>query len=267
MKRHNEGTPFPTFRKWYGDEIITPNNGVPGPQGVTGPPGPQGPQGAPGLPGANGVDGLDGTNGIDGVTGPPGPQGPQGAPGLPGANGVDGLDGTNGIDGVTGPQGPQGAPGLPGTTTPISRLYTGFEVNSQPISLVQNVWSIFNSSGLTTYRVSSDWAVSNTQFRLTYSGVSPKWFLVLANCNIISSGGNTNRTIEFQWRKNNIGYGVVKQAYMNASDTIILSGSGYIYISSGDYLEPWFRNIENGDDVIISNCSFILEESPETRYN
>lgn len=180
---------------------------------------------------------------------------------------------TRGREGPVGPEGPvgqQGSVGPEGPTRPIvtiSRLFVGYS-DTQITPLTQNIWTIFtNPTTLITYRTSGDWSTSTSNLRFTFTGITGKWFLILVNCNIVCDSQGANRTVEFAWRKNGTEYGHIRSAYMNSADSIIISGSGYGFLAPGDYFEPWFRNTENSDDVKITNCSFIFEESPDTRYS
>lgn len=194
-----------------------------------------------------------------------GPTGDTGATGDTGPTGETGDIGPTGDTGPTGPAGPM---------VPISRLYVGYGANTNKTDLaIVNNWYIFAypSTGLQTYRTSADWTVSPSAIRFTYTGATPKWFMLLANCNILkTASNNTYRSVEFVWKQNGVNVGPTRRTFMSQEDGQIISGSGYVYLAPNDYIEPFFRVIEtptqSTEDVILSNCTFLFEESPDSRY-
>lgn len=150
----------------------------------------------------------------------------------------------------------------------MSRLYCGYDNNVTNLGLTQNIWQrfVYPSTGYTTYR-NNDFSIDGSLSKFTYTGESQKWFKVDAVCNIYKiGGGSVNRNIEVQWRLNGNPVGSVRGSYMHDQDSQIISGGGELLLSNGDYLEPFIRNIENSDDCLLKNCSFIVKEDPEYAF-
>ena len=151
--------------------------------------------------------------------------------------------------------------------TQLSRLYCGYNANTTVLGLTLNTWTRFSypSVGYTTFR-NKDWTIDPTLSRFTYTGAAQKWFRVDAVCNIYKVVGGPNRNIEFQWYLNGVGVGPIRGAYMHDADSQIISGNGELLLSKDDYLEPYCRNIENGDDCVFKNCSFLIKEDPDYSF-
>ena len=141
---------------------------------------------------------------------------------------------------------------------PYSRLYCGYSANTTNGLGTQNQWERFPypSSGYTVYR-NQDFTVDNALSKFTYVGSTPRWFDISATCNVVKGSGAVNqaRTLKVQWRMNGNPIGSEREFQMN-TDSSIIAGNGQVYLSNGDYLEPWFINIENNDQARLSNCSF-----------
>lgn len=154
------------------------------------------------------------------------------------------------------------------TVRQISRLYCSYSDNVTVLPLTQNTWTEFGypSTGITVHRA-HDWTVEPDMTRFTYTGATQKWFNLTAVCNILKANGNNiSRTVQFQWCKNGLPLGAIRQSHMNTDDAQIVSGTGQLLLSQGDYIEPCIRNIENSDDMLIWNCSFDIKEDPEYAY-
>lgn len=150
---------------------------------------------------------------------------------------------------------------------PYSRLYCGYSDNLTEGLGVTDQWFTFPypSTGYETYR-NSDWTVDPLISRFTYVGSTPRWFDISATCNITkSTGANATRTILFQWRLNDVPIGAERKSEMNR-DSEIISGSGQVYLSPGQYIEPWFKNIDNTDKAILTNCNFNFVEQPDSVF-
>ena len=151
----------------------------------------------------------------------------------------------------------------------LSRLHTGYQLNTNITALTQNVWSqfAFPSGGFITsgnspdMRPSVDFVISPTETAFTYTGATPKWFTVSVVCNVFSDGGN-DRSIQVQWRRNGVPIGFIRESYMRSSDALIITGTGDILLSTNDTLSPWIQNIENNDGARIATCSFNFIEDP-----
>ena len=150
---------------------------------------------------------------------------------------------------------------------PYSRLYCGYSENTNDGLGVAGQWYLFSypSGGIVQYR-NQDFTVDPTMTRFTYNGSTARWFDVLATCNIIkTSGANASRIVQFQWRLNGNPIGSVRSSLMNR-DMEIIAGSGQLFLSPGDYIEPWYRNTENTDKAVLSNCSFTITEQPDSVF-
>lgn len=146
---------------------------------------------------------------------------------------------------------------------PRGRLYISYTGSTSETSALQNVWETFPfpSTSITNYRDSGDISVSDSSgLTFTYSGHSA-WYDVTAVCNVYKgTGGNVNRNLEFQWELNGSPIGSVRGVYMNNQDSIILTGTGQLYLNDGDVIKPKIRNIENDDKINIKSCDFIFKE-------
>lgn len=151
--------------------------------------------------------------------------------------------------------------------TKFSRLYCSYNDNTNVLGLTQNIWSRFSypSTSYTSYR-SNDFNIDSNLTKFTYAGVKTKWFRLDVVCNIYKVGNITARNVEVQWRLNGIAIGPIRGATMNSDDSMIITGSGEVVLSAGDYIEPYIRNIENNDDCILKNCSFIIKEDPDYSF-
>jgi len=151
----------------------------------------------------------------------------------------------------------------------LSRLYCGYENNTAETTAAQDEWSAFPypSSGYTTWRV-HEFTVDPSTSAFTYTGASPAWFKLSATCNIYKgSGGGASRNVEFQWRLNGVPAGPIRGAHMNGADSNIVSGGGQLYLSPGDVVSPYIRNIENGDKILLKNCQFDIVEEPRSTWH
>lgn len=153
------------------------------------------------------------------------------------------------------------------TISKISRLYVAYGASTSETTAAQNVWERFpypSGGTITTYRNSGDFTVHPSINRYTYTGASPKWFNVFATCNTLkATGANQSRTLEYQWYLNGVPVGISRRGHMNNEDASIVTGTGEIYLNQNDYLEPYIRNTENGDKIMVSNCTLVIQESPE----
>lgn len=143
-----------------------------------------------------------------------------------------------------------------------TRIYCGYDGNTNETTTLQNVWSIFPfpSTGFTTWRTAGPVTISGSSTTFTWND-KPSWVEVIATCNIKKgSGGNTNRNVEFVWYQNGSPAGPIRGTYMNNQDCQIISGHGYLYLNTGDTIEPWIRNVENDDKILLTNCTFILSQ-------
>jgi len=149
--------------------------------------------------------------------------------------------------------------------TSRARLYCGYDENVNETVSNVGIWERFpfSSTGITKYRdqgLINKVEVSESMTRFTWNG-DPTWFKVEASCNVYkATGGEANRNIEMVWYKNGVKYGVIWGSHMNSSDSMIVSGSGMMYLETGDFVEPWIRNIENSDKILLKNCTFIFWE-------
>lgn len=147
-----------------------------------------------------------------------------------------------------------------------ARLYCGYEDNVNESTTLVNEWGRFPypSTGLTVIRSEGPHpiVIDPDMTRFTWTGDNGCYFRVEAVCNVYKgSGGNANRNIEFCWYKNSQKYGFVRGSHMNAQDSQIISGSGWMWLDPNDYIEPYIRNIENDDKILLKNCTFLIEES------
>lgn len=144
-----------------------------------------------------------------------------------------------------------------------SFAYFTFQGNTNETPLSQDVWAQFvNPTGglVSVYQSNSDFTVSPTELKITYTGTDPKWFNLSAVTNIYrASGGNQTRTLELQWKINGTFVGFSRRVQSN-TEANIYTGNGMIYLQNGDELTPWVRNVENGDDTLLDNASFTLSE-------
>jgi hypothetical protein len=150
----------------------------------------------------------------------------------------------------------------------MARLYCGYSDNANTLALTQNTWTEFGypSTPVHVYR-SHEWTVEPDMLRFTYTGSSAKWFNLAAVCNILKTNGNpASRTVQFQWCKNGVPQGSIRQSHMNLDDAQIITGVGQFNLQPNDYLEPCIRNVENSDDIVVWNCSFDIKEDPEYAF-
>ena len=92
--------------------LVSGEQGIQGPIGLTGPQGTKGDQGATGQQGPQGAQGADGPSGVQGQIGLTGPQGQTGEQGIQGSIGAQGIKGNTGATGARGIQGETGNDGL-----------------------------------------------------------------------------------------------------------------------------------------------------------
>ena len=151
---------------------------------------------------------------------------------------------------------------------PYSRLYCGYGGNTTNGLGTQNVWERFPypSGGYAIWR-NQDFTVDPSRSRFTYIGTTPRWFDLTATCNISKGSGAINqaRTMEFQWRLNGVPIGVPRAFQMN-TDISIVTGNGQVYLTNGDYIEPFFKNSENNDQALLTNCTFNLVEETDSVF-
>ena len=150
-----------------------------------------------------------------------------------------------------------------------SRLYCGYNVNTIPTALTQDQWVPFSypSEPIEVYR-NKDFSIDPSQVRFTYTGSDPKFFEISVVCNIKkTTKGGSSRDIEFQWRLNGTGVGPIRETHMSSKDAEIISGSGQLLLSNGDYIEPYIRNIENSDDCVLYNCAYNIKEDITVALN
>ena len=143
----------------------------------------------------------------------------------------------------------------------ISRLYCGYANSTALTTTAQGVWARYPdpSVAIETWRV-HDFETPTTSDRFTYTGSQPRWFRVDATCNVLkAAGGLQTRTVALQWYLNGAPIGAIREAQMG-TDSSIISGTGEVYLQTGDYLEPWITNLENGDAIRLFNCSFNIVE-------
>lgn len=149
--------------------------------------------------------------------------------------------------------------------TSRARLFCGYTDNINETVSDINIWERFpySSTGITKWRDEGKLnkiEVDGSITRFSWNG-PPTWFKVDASCNVYKgSGPAVNRNIEFLWYKNGVQDGIVRGSYMNSSDSQVVSGSGMMYLETGDYVEPYIRNIENSDKILLKNCTFIFWE-------
>lgn len=144
------------------------------------------------------------------------------------------------------------------------RIYFSYGDSTAETTAGQGVWQRFPvpSVPITTYRSSGDFTV--TDMAITYIRDIPAWFNVETVCNIYKgSGGNASRNVEVVWHLNGSPAGPVRGSHMSAQESQIITGSGQIYLSTGDILEPMIRNIDNGDFINIKNCVFNITEDSD----
>lgn len=144
----------------------------------------------------------------------------------------------------------------------LARLNCSYADNVTETTSSVNVWERFPypSTGYTVYRQHL-FDVDPAMSRFTYTGPSPRWFMGSAFCNVIKgSGVGANRDILFQWRLNGAPIGGVVRGYMGGFDAQVIGGEAPVYLSNGDYLEPWIVNTENSDNVLLFNCKFNFVE-------
>ena len=145
------------------------------------------------------------------------------------------------------------------------RLYCGYDANTNESTSLVNAWDVFPfpSTGYTVWRDTGHFTIDGSRSKFTWTGMNNTWVYVDAVCNVYKgSGGNATRNIEVVWRLNGTDAGPVRGSHMNDHDSIIISGSGWFLLSNGDYIEPYIRNIENDDKILLKNCVFsMLEDS------
>lgn len=138
-----------------------------------------------------------------------------------------------------------------------------FDNNVASTALTQNVWTRFadiTSAWNIVVNSNSDFTQTGTELKITYTGTDTKLFKLDAVVNIYKDGGGgATRTLELQWYLNGVGVGVTRQAQSN-NEANIYTGMGNLPLSTGDILEAYVRNIENGNDCVLDNASFIIEE-------
>lgn len=146
-----------------------------------------------------------------------------------------------------------------------ARLYCGYDASTAEIVATQNVWNAFPapSTAITTFRQSPDNAISFSTaggtISFTYARSTPAWMEVGTVCNVVRASGSGTRDLEFQWRVNGTPVGPVRRTHMNG-DAQILTGVGWLFLSDGDVVEPFVRNIENNANIGITNCTFSFLE-------
>lgn len=149
---------------------------------------------------------------------------------------------------------------------PYSRLYAGYDGNTNESTWsTANEWQRFpaSSSAWVIWR-NTDWSVDEANSRMTYTGSTPRWFSISAVCNVLkASGAAQNRTLLFQWRYNGVPVGFARESQMNNKDSEIVSGNGQLYLTAGDYIEPWWANKENGDHSRAVSCTYDIREDPD----
>jgi hypothetical protein len=137
-----------------------------------------------------------------------------------------------------------------------TRLFVGFQNNTNETTALQNVWETipFPSTGMITFRNEGEpIVVDPTDVKFTWNG-SPKWFKIDNLGNIFKGSGTAvDRKVEVVWFKNGIQEGIVRQTHMNSRNSEIISGSGWLYLDTGDVLEPKIRNIDNDDKILVTN--------------
>lgn len=144
-----------------------------------------------------------------------------------------------------------------------ARLYFSYKDSTSNTTALQNVWETFPypSTGITENRNSGDFVISDSSgLTITYNG-HPAWFDISVVCNLYKGTGSAvNRNVETQWELNGVQIGSVRGCYMNAQDSIIMTGIGQLYLNNGDVLKPKIRNIENDDKINIKSCDFMFKE-------
>lgn len=149
------------------------------------------------------------------------------------------------------------------TIYPRGRLYFSYKDSTSNTTALQNDWETFPypSTGVTEHRNCGAFSVTDSSgLTITYSG-HPTWIDIQVVCNLYKgTGSNANRNVETQWELNGVQIGTVRGCYMNAQDSIIMTGIGQLYLNPGDVLKPKIRNIENDDKINIKSCDFIFKE-------
>jgi len=149
-----------------------------------------------------------------------------------------------------------------------SYCQTTYSDNTNITPLTQNVWAkfAFPSNGWSPGNPSKDFTVSETEVKFTYTGTPTKLFDLSGVCNMYkANGGATTRDVEFCWYLNGVQYGTVRGHKMDTERNIV-TGSGIIELSTGDYIEPMFRNTESADDVKFVDCIFKFVEIPRKYF-
>jgi len=150
---------------------------------------------------------------------------------------------------------------------PISRLYCGYSDNTSETTAAVGVWERFpySATGIQSYR-SIDFTVDPTMTRFIYTGLLTKWFKINATCNILKgTGESSSRDLEVSWRKNGVQAGPARRTHL--IDANVISGEGQLPLSTGDYIEPFIRNIQNDDKVVMYNCSFDIRDDPDKYWS
>lgn len=144
-----------------------------------------------------------------------------------------------------------------------ARLYISYKDCTENTTANQNIWQTFPypNTAVVENRNSGDFVVSNDSgLTVTYTGHN-SWFDINVVCNVYKgSGSNANRNVETQWELNGVQIGSVRGCYMNAQDSVIMTGIGQLFLSTGDVLKPKIRNIENDDKINIKSCDFMFKE-------
>jgi hypothetical protein len=138
----------------------------------------------------------------------------------------------------------------------------GMVGNNNVTSLTQDVWAPFVAPTIPMqigYQSINEWTIGSPNIRIVYNGANTKWFHMTATANIFKSGGGATRTIELIWYKNGAPIGWARQ-YQSNTEANIATGTGMVELSTGDYLEPWCRNIESSDAIRLDNFSVTLSQ-------
>ena len=134
----------------------------------------------------------------------------------------------------------------------------GVEANSTA-TVIAGAGTFVKAAGVTTPG-SLNQQVTHTDNRLTmnYDSVAPKTFSVRANISIHS--GTTARNVSMEVRKNDakIGPFRVQGITTATSGEISLSSEAIISLDENDYVEIWVSNLDNTDNVTVTEMNLNL---------
>lgn len=151
-----------------------------------------------------------------------------------------------------------------------SRLFAAFNANTTTSGAVITGTPVvfgFPSGGINTFR-NHEWTVSGSNpLRFTYIGATTKWFDFNATASFKKGSGNTSPIeVDFRWFLNGATLGYPYECSIS-DNTILITGTGQAQLSQNDYIEPYYTNNTNNDELLITACSFNLVEDQDHFVN